>query len=159
MLLRQIVETRRMTDAISLADDVWHLLEVAGREMPPVDVGRLAELLGARVFAAEFSSPDVTSSVSKSGQGETKIFVDDALSPEWKRVAVAKELAQLLLERADEHRPEPSKASISRRANELLMPRNLMLAMWPLIKDKHVLARIFYVPDAITASRVTELGL
>jgi len=148
-----------MTDEISLADDALRLLEAAGREMPPVDVGRLAELLGTRVYAAEFSSPDLTSSVSKSRPGETKIFVGNALRPEWKRVAVARELAQLLLERADDHRSEPSIASISRLANELLMPRNLVLAMWPLIRDKRDLAHIFYVPDTIMASRITELGL
>jgi hypothetical protein len=147
-----------MTDEISLADNVLHLLEVAGREMPPVDVGRLAELLGTRVYAAEFSSPNLTSSISKSQRGETNIFVDDALIPELKHVAVAKELARFLLERADDHRSEPSNASISRPANELLMPRNLVLAMWPLIRDKHVRAHIFYVPDAIMASRVTETG-
>src|ERR1700690_2071902 len=109
---------RPVTDEIRLAEDVSRLLEAAGRETPPVDVGRLAELLGARVYAVEFNSPELTSSTSISRSGETNIFVDASLSPEWKRIAVAKEIAQLLLERADDHRSEPSPAAISRLANE-----------------------------------------
>jgi Zn-dependent peptidase ImmA (M78 family) len=148
-----------VTDEISLADDASRLLEVAGRETPPVDVGRLAELLGTRVYSVEFKSPDLVSSASRNPHGETRIFVDASLSPEWKRVAVAKELARLILERADDRQSEPSVASVSRLANELLMPRGLVSSMWPLIRDERELAHIFYVPDTVMNSRITELGL
>lgn len=105
-----------------------------------MDVGRLAQLLGARVHAAEFNSPDVVSSATRSPHGETKIFVDASLTPERKRVAVATELARVLLERADVGQPDPSKDFVAKPAHELLMPRGLMSSMWPLIRDKHELA-------------------
>ena len=144
---------------ISLANDVSRVLEFAAREAPPVNVGRIAELMGARVFAAEFNSPDRISSRVKTRNGEIDIYVRDSLSPEWKRFAAATELARVPLESSNDGNGEPPETEVSRLARDLLMPRHLVLSIWPLMNDKYKLALAFYVPKAVMEARIADLGL
>jgi len=139
-------------------EEIPRLLELVGADVPPVNIGRIAELLGARIYAAELDNPSLDGLSTIDPAGAT-IYVSERLSPEWKRFVVAKELAHILLERSAKNGIRETDGSILEIATELLMPREQVMTAWSGSHNARKLALLFFVPEQVMKTRLAALDV
>lgn len=144
------------------------VLTLARVTRPPVDVGRLAGLLGVRDIR-QISFASVEACVIPSANGH-RILVEESASEERQRFSIAHELGHLMLRangiRFSTHSNRRKAAAEERLCDELawelLMPGSLMKAFrWRITQSLPSileLADAFLVPPDIAALRWASLG-
>jgi Zn-dependent peptidase ImmA (M78 family) len=145
------------SDTQSFPDDIPRLLEALGESQVPVNLSRIAHLLNARIYTASLEGP--SEGVSAVYPDRLEIFVSEHLSPEWKRLVVAKELAHFLLQRNASENLNIPEHTLFDLASKLLMPEKQVEAAWSASGDEHALANFFFVPEIAMHARLATLNL
>ncbi|MDO9460912.1 MAG: ImmA/IrrE family metallo-endopeptidase [Alphaproteobacteria bacterium] len=158
---------------MNIEDIAREYREASSADVVSIDPVRLAQKLRIEVYNVDTLGAQLNSVVQKFGDGHIKIFVNQELSPAWKRFAIAKELAHIILE--SEKMSDPSMKELldelvhadkgneddfaSALAAAILLDPKAIATAWKKVRDIHGVAALFQVPEVLVVQRLRELGL
>lgn len=148
------------------------ILRQHGFVSAPIDVLKLAKILGLAVYSVRFSNPDISGGIKFLDKG-AEIYVNVNDSWNRKRFTIAHEIGHYVLhkddfeegfyETIDMFRNTSNHEKREIEANEfaasILMPRDLVRKEWGIWGSTEILADIFKVSLAAMSYRLFILGL